>query len=90
MRIYQNHAYICFMKARLNLTIEDNLLKRTKEFAEQQQTSVSELVEDYFREITKPLKRKNFVDLVKELGGHNIDANADLKNLYYQDTKHGL
>lgn len=77
------------MKARLNLTIEDGLLKRTKLYAERQHTSLSELVEDYFKEVTKPAKRKTFIDLVKELGSHNIDLKADLKELYYQDKKHG-
>jgi hypothetical protein len=77
------------MKARLNLTIEDSLLKNTKLYAEQHHTSLSELVEDYFKEVTKPLKRKTFADLVKELGKHDIDPKADLKELYYQDQKHG-
>jgi len=77
------------MKARLNLTIEDNLLKKTKLYAEAANTSLSELVENYFKEVTKPAKRKTFVDMVKELGRHDIDINADLKDLYYQDKKHG-
>ena len=78
------------MKTRLNLTIEDSLLKSTKHYAEKQHISVSELVENYFREVTKPIKRKNFIDLIKELGSHDIDPKADLKELYYQDKKHGL
>ena len=77
------------MKSRLNLTIEDSLLKSTKLYAEKQQKSISELVEGYFKEVTKPIKRKTFVDIVKELGAHNIDPKADLKELYYQDQKHG-
>ena len=77
------------MKSRLNLTIEDSLLKSTKLYAEEQHISVSELVESYFKEITKPIKRKNFVDIVKELGAHHIGPKADLEELYYRDPKHG-
>jgi hypothetical protein len=77
------------MKSRLNLTIEDSLLKSAKLYAEKQHISISELVEDYFREITKPIKRKTFVDIVKELGAHHIDPKEDLKELFYQEPKHG-
>lgn len=78
------------MKSHLNLTIDDSLLKSTKRYAEKHRISLSELVEGYFKEVTKPVKRKTFVDIVKELGDHNIDPKADLKELYYQDKKHGL
>jgi len=77
------------MKSRLNLTIEETLIASSKQYAEKHSTSVSELVESYLKEITKPVKRKSFVDLVKELGEHRIDPKADLKDLYYNDPKHG-
>ena len=89
MRINYNYAYIYFMKTRLNLTIEDSLLKNAKRYAEKQHASVSELVEGYFKSITKPAKRKTIIDLVEELEKPNIDPKADLKELYYQDPKHG-
>ena len=41
------------MKARLNITIEESLLKNVKYFAEEHNTSVSELVENYFKMIVK-------------------------------------
>ncbi|TFF40781.1 DUF6364 family protein [Mucilaginibacter psychrotolerans] len=78
------------MKSRLNLTIEESLLQNIKQYARKQQTSVSDLVETYFKIITKPAKQVTFMDLVEELGPHNIDPKADLKELYYQDKKHGL
>jgi hypothetical protein len=78
------------MKSRLNLTIEEDLLKSMKKYAEKQQTSVSDLVETYFKKVTKPVKRETFIDMVEKLGPHNIDPKADLKELYYQDKKHGL
>ena len=78
------------MKTRLNLTIEDSLLKSTKLYAEKQGTSVSKLTERYFKSITKPAKRKTIIDLVEKLGNHDIDPKADLKEMYYQDKKHGI
>jgi len=73
------------MKARLNLTIDDNLLSHMKMYATKQQTSISELVEDYFKRVTKPTRRKSIVDLVEELKKPGIEDTADLKDLFYQD-----
>jgi hypothetical protein len=73
------------MKTRLNLTIDDALLDNIKAYASNKQTSVSELVENYFKTITKPAKRKNIINLVEKLEKPKIDSKADLKELYYQD-----
>ena len=85
MRIKLINAYICFMKARLNLTIDEGLLNNIKLYAARQQKSVSELVEIYFKNVTRPAKRKNIIDLVKELEPPLIDSDADLKELFYQE-----
>jgi hypothetical protein len=55
------------MKERLNLTIDAELVESMKAYAAGKQMSVSELVESYFRSATRPLQRKNIVDLVDEL-----------------------
>lgn len=73
------------MKARLNLTIDNTLLENIKGYALKQQTSISELVENYFKSITKPSKRKNIISMVEKLDKPVIDTQADLKELYYQD-----
>jgi hypothetical protein len=73
------------MKTRVNLTIEDSILQDTKLYAEKQGTSVSEIVESYLKNITKPIKRKTIIDLVQELEKPNIDAQTDLKDLYYRE-----
>ncbi|MEO7529980.1 MAG: DUF6364 family protein [Sediminibacterium sp.] len=80
------------MKARLNLTIDNALLENVKGYALKQQKSVSELVENYFKIVTKPSKRKNIISMVEKLEKPVIDAGADLKDLYYQDKakKHGF
>ena len=89
MRMIQKNAYIYFMKSRLNLTIDEDLLKSTKHYAEVHQTSISELAENYFRSITKPINRKTIIDLVDGLDKPAIDVNANLKDLYYKGKKNG-
>lgn len=61
-----------------------------KKYAEKKHTSVSDLVETNFKSVTKPVKKETFMNMVEKLGPHNIDTKADLKDLYYQDKKHGL
>ena len=73
------------MKARLNITIEDTLLSTIKVYAAKNNKSVSELVEEYFKSISKPSKRKNILQLVDNLDTPSIDINSDLKESYYQD-----
>lgn len=73
------------MKTRLNLTIEDRLLTNMKAYAMRQKKSVSELVEDYFENLTRPAKRRNIIDMVEELKKPEMDPSIDLKELFYQD-----
>lgn len=73
------------MKARLNLTIDNALLDNVKGYAMKQQTSVSELVESFFKTVTKPSKRKNIISMVEKLEKPVINDSEDLKDLYYQD-----
>lgn len=72
------------MKSRLNLTIDNDLLLTIKSLANKKQTSISELVEEYFKVIAKPATRKNIIDLVESLPTPKIDNEADLKDLFYQ------
>ena len=55
------------MKERLNLTIDGALLEAMKIYAASKEMSVSELVESYFRNVTKPVERRNILDMVDEL-----------------------
>jgi len=73
------------MKARLNITIDDTLLSTIKVYAAKNNKSVSELVEEYFKSISKPSKRKNILQLVDKLDTPSIDIDTDLKESYYQD-----
>jgi hypothetical protein len=73
------------MKERLNLTIDGNLLNAMKAYAAKKQMSVSELVEGYFRSVTRPVQKKNILDLVRSLKKPAIPEEADLKELYYKE-----
>jgi len=73
------------MKTRLNLTIDDDLLDNIKTYAANKRISVSELVENYFKRIAKPAKRKNIINLIENLEKPKIDSKADLKELFYQE-----
>ena len=55
------------VKERLNLTIDGVLLEAMKAYAASKEMSVSELVESYFRSVTKPVGRDNILDLVDRL-----------------------
>ena len=71
------------MKARLNITIDESLLQEVKKFAAKRNTSVSEMVENYFRNITKP-KRKLLTELLDELPKLDNPENKKLSDLYYE------
>ena len=97
MRINNIYTYLCnviqmnTMKARLNLTIEEPLLKEVKKIAAKQHTSVSELVENYFISITKH-KKKTFIEIIDALPKPNIPEDLDLIDEYYKAKmkKYGL
>lgn len=72
------------MKTRLNITIDSDLLLTIKAIASKKQTSMSELVEEYFKVIAKPVKRRNIIDLVESLPAPKIDVEEYLKDLFYQ------
>lgn len=74
------------MKERLNLTIDAGLVESMKAYAASKQMSVSELVESYFRSVTRSLPRTNILDLVDQLEKPDLDEKADLKALFYQQN----
>ena len=78
------------MKERLNLTIDAELVESMKAYAASKQMSVSELVESYFRTVTKALPRKSIIDLVDGLERPDIGPGVDLKELYYKEAGHGF
>jgi len=74
------------MKSKLNITIDEKLLTDAKRFANRHKTSLSQLVEAYFKRITSP-NRKNIIDLIESLPKPGLDTQGDLKKKYYEDQK---
>jgi Family of unknown function (DUF6364) len=71
------------MKARLNITIEESLLNEVKKIAAKRNTSVSEMVENYFKTISKP-KRRTLTEVLDDLPSVNVPENKKLSDLYYE------
>jgi hypothetical protein len=80
------------MKARLNLTIDNTVLARVKAYAAGMNTSVSELVEHYFRSIAKDNKGKSVIQIVDKLKKPSISDSINLKEEFYknQSGKYGF
>ncbi|MEH6304599.1 DUF6364 family protein [Olivibacter sp. CPCC 100613] len=75
------------MKAKLNLTIDEQLLAQVKAYAAQKHSSVSELVESYFRTfIVKKPSGKGIVQLIENLPKPEIQDQADLAKDYFEDN----
>jgi hypothetical protein len=73
------------MKAKVNLTIEQELLTKIKVYASEHDTSVSQLVEDYFEVLSKPKKKEeSFVEMVRKLKKPTIPEGTDLRKEYYE------
>lgn len=80
------------MKERLNLTIDGALLEAIKAYATKRQLSVSELVERYFKKVTRPAGHQSILEIVDRLPRPDIDPKANLKELFYkeQGEKYGF
>ncbi|SEM65269.1 hypothetical protein SAMN05216436_106112 [bacterium A37T11] len=74
------------MKTRLNLTIEEQLLDKVKQYAAQKHTSVSEMVESYFKTVTRPAGKKSILDIIESLPTPAVNAEGDLKKQYYEEN----
>jgi hypothetical protein len=75
------------MKGRLNITIDEGLIMGAKRYADRHKTSLSRLVETYFKRITHTAGRKNIIDMIESLPKPRIEPDQDLKKQYYEDQK---
>lgn len=77
---------IYFMKARIQITVEKDLLKIIKDYAKKEGISVSKLVENHFKEITE---KKSILDIMAELPKPkmNFPKDFDFKKAYYEENK---
>lgn len=77
------------MKARLNITVEETLLQKVKSYAAQHESSVSQLVEDYFEIITQQRVKPSLLDVLKTLPKTKVEypENFDFKKEYNEARK---
>ena len=87
MRMNKIYAYIRPMKTRLNITVEDALLNNAKRYAAKKGTSLSQLIELYLKNLTRPARSKNIIQLVDSLPKSKIDLPQNLKERYFEDQK---
>ena len=81
------------MKTRVNLTIEERLVGKIKEYSAEKKVSVSELVEQFFLRLTaKPISKSSLKELVKGLPKTTKFDDVDLKKQYFEDnsSKYGF
>ena len=76
------------MKSRLNITIDETLMQQAKRYAARHRISVSQLVEQFFRTLARPSRKKNILELLNELPPPGIKKSEnDLKKSYYDKRK---
>ena len=72
------------MNVKLTLKMDQNVINAMKQYAAQNDKSLSNLVEEFFKSMTAAgNKNENISPLVKELSG--IISEKDLKNINYTD-----
>ena len=77
---------LIIMKARVNLTIEQDILDRAKKYASDLGSSVSELVENYLKNVSTKVNSESLIDYVDKLEIPDLDKNINYKRQYYEDT----
>ncbi len=75
------------MKNRLNITIEEDLLNKAKRYAELHQTSLSQLIESYLKNLTRKPSKENIIALVEKLKKPRLSSDTDVKKQYYEEQK---
>lgn len=73
------------MKARVNLTIEQDILDKAKKYASELGSSVSELVENYLKNVSAKVNSQSLIDYIDKLEVPDVDKNLDFKKQYYED-----
>ena len=77
------------MKNRLNITVDNVLMEEAKLYAVKHKTSVSQLVEQYFKTLTRKRlsQKENFIDFMSRMSKPKIKVEGDYKKDYYESRK---
>jgi hypothetical protein len=90
MRIVKNYAYFYKMKARLNITIDNNLLTKAKVYADRNNTSLSQIIENYLKTffVKAPIKEESIFEMIEDKKPtFKVDRTKDLVKEYYENKK---
>jgi hypothetical protein len=78
------------MKNRLNITVDNVLMEEAKLYAAKHKTSLSQLVEEYFKTLTQGKKphKKNIIELMARLPQpKGKPPEGDVHKLYHESRK---
>ncbi len=67
------------MQTKLTLRLEDSLIQSAKNYAKQQDKSLSQVVGDYFQILTEQTERPEISPVTKSLVGILESSNVDVK-----------
>jgi hypothetical protein len=74
------------MEAKLTLKLDQTVIKSAKKYAENNNRSLSKLVEDYFKNLSSEnIQEEEYPSLIKKLSG--IISEDDLKKLSNDDDR---
>jgi hypothetical protein len=84
--IIKRYVYLG-VKSKLNITIDEQVLRLVRQYAQEKDTSISAIVETHFKHITTAPRNKSLLKIVDALPPSNIKKNANLKALYYEERR---
>jgi hypothetical protein len=74
------------METKLTLKLDQSVINSAKEYAENNNRSLSKLVEDYFRNlVSENIQKEKYPPLIKRLSG--VISENDLKKLSKEDDR---
>jgi hypothetical protein len=74
------------METKLTLKLDQSVINSAKEYAENNNRSLSRLVEDYFRNlVSENMQKEEYPPLIKRLSG--VISENDLKELSKEDDR---
>ena len=75
------------MKKRLNITVDGALMEQAKRYAARNNFSLSQMVEMYFKSLTRPTQKKNAIEFLKTLPPPKNIVSGDLKKQFFDKEK---
>ncbi len=72
------------MKTRVNLTIEKSVLAKAKQYAEEINESLSEIVENYLKGLEKKRSSESLLDYIDQLDVPSMAADIDFTKDYHK------